>query len=219
MERNVGEGTEVLADENSFDWRNVRWPPLYPSPDILAEMGRITIAAARVDRQLALVLLAVKYSKDFHALLKKNSSELLGALKTRLSELFEGSLFEPTATNLDEVQRIIEVRHAVAHSIWSPGQDNELLSVELILGIRSQEEVDRLLLERGSSAAWTTLHPKTGASGPQTLEQLQKARKNLEDAAEWLEGLRFTLASALFAGKPKGARRVLHPRDFQREPS
>jgi len=57
-------------------------------------MGRVAIAAARVDRHLALVLLAIKYSKDFEGLLKKNSNDLHKILKRRLAELFEGSLFE-----------------------------------------------------------------------------------------------------------------------------
>lgn len=211
----MSEGNEGQQDgEGSFDLREARWEPLYPSSDILAEMGRITIAAVRVDRQLALALLAVKHSTDFDALLKPNSSELFKVLKSRLAELFQGQLLEWANSNLEEVRKIVEVRHAVAHSIWTPGERDELLSVELLLGIRSQGEIDRLLLERGASAAWTTLHPKIGAPGLQTMDELQKARKDLEDAAHWLEALRFTLASALFAGKPEGARRVLNPKDF-----
>ncbi len=210
----MSENTEDLLTEGPFDWRRARWTPLYPAPEILAEMGRVTIAAARVDRQLALVLLAIKYSKDFEGLLKKNSSDLYKILEHRLVELFEGSLFEWTTTNLQEVLKRIEVRHQVSHSIWNPADHSDRFSVELLAGIRSQEEVDNLLFERGVSAEWETLHPKTGGPGPQTLNDLKKARVDLEDAARWLEGLRFTLASALFAGEPTGARQVLDPRSF-----
>ena len=44
-----------------FDLRQARLPDFYPTDDVLAEMGRVAIAAARVDSQLALLLLAVKY--------------------------------------------------------------------------------------------------------------------------------------------------------------
>jgi hypothetical protein len=194
----MSEGTEASSSEGDFDWRRARWAALYPSPEVLAEMGRVTIAAARVDQKLALVLLAIKHSKDFEALLKENSGDLYKALKRRLGELFEGPLLEWAIKNLEEVRKRIEVRHAVSHSIWTPGDQSELLSVELLVGIRNQEEMDRLLLERGAAADWKALHPKANAPGPQTLNELKEARVDLEDAAEWLQSLRFTLASALF---------------------
>jgi hypothetical protein len=211
----MNEGSEEAQSEGGFDWGQAHVTHLYPPPDILAEMGRVTIAAAaRVDFQLALVLLAIKHSKNFEALLKKNSGELYKALKVRLAKLFEGPLLESSTENLEELHRRIEVRHAVTHSIWTPDDRSDLFSVEQLLGIRSQEELDSLMAERGKSADWKTLHPKTGVPGPQTLNELEKARVDLEEAAEWLKQLRFILASALFAGKPPGARQVLDPRSF-----
>jgi len=210
----MGKGSEEPSSEDAFDWRNARWAPLYPASEILAEMGRVTIAAARVDRQLALVLLAIKYSKSFEELLKQNSNELYKTLKRRLVELFEGELLGRATTGLEEVRKRIEVRHQVSHSIWNPDDRSDRFSAELLARIRSQEELDRLLSERGTSAEWQTFHPKTGDPGPQTLSDLKKARADLEEAARWLERLRFTLASALFAGEPTGARQVLDPRSF-----
>jgi hypothetical protein len=116
--------------------------------------------------------------------------------------------------NLAEVRRRIEVRHAMAHSIWSPADRSEFVRIEVLAGLGSQEELDALLFQRGADADWQTLHPKTNAPGPQTMDELQTARRDLETAADWLESLRFTLASALFAGSPPGARRILDPRSF-----
>jgi hypothetical protein len=202
---------ESVASGPDFDWQQAGWGPLYPPSEILAEVGRVTIAAARVDRQLALVLLAVKHSNEFEELLKMNSSNLCSALMDKLNVLFEGDLHSWARSNLTQVQKMIEARHSVAHSIWTPSQESELFSVQLLVGIESQQQIDELLLKRGASAVWTTLHPKKGGPGPQTLVELETVRANLEAAAEWLEQLRFTLASALFAGKPPGARRVLDP--------
>jgi hypothetical protein len=210
----MSEGSEEVPSENGFDWRWVHWTNLYPPPEILAEMGRVTIAAARLDFQLALVLLAIKHSKHFETLFKKNSGELYKALKLRLAKLFESRLLEWSTENLEEVRRRIEIRHVVTHSIWTLDDLRDLIGVERLVGIRSQEELDSLLAERGVSANWKALHPKTGVHGPQTLNDLEKARKDLEEAAEWLKRVRFTLASALFAGKPPGARQVLDPRSF-----
>jgi hypothetical protein len=46
-----------------FDLRQASLPGFYPADDVLAEMGRVAIAATRVDSQLALLLLAVKYPR------------------------------------------------------------------------------------------------------------------------------------------------------------
>jgi hypothetical protein len=129
----------------------------------------------------------------------------------RLRELFEDDLPGWAEANLAEVERRLGTRHAVAHSIWTADDRSELVNVHLLTSLQSQEEVDKLLFERCVAAEWRTLHPKTGGPGPQTTDELEKVRLELEEAAAWLEGARFTLASALFAGKPKGARRVLNP--------
>jgi hypothetical protein len=115
-----------------FDWTQVRWSPLYPPTEILAEMGRVSVAAARVDRQLALALLAIKHPEDFDELLKKNSSVLLKALNRRTEELFEGQLLSWALGNIEEVRKRIEARHAVAHSIWTPADRSESVSAELL---------------------------------------------------------------------------------------
>ena len=141
------EGSDIPEDID-FDWRNARWAPLYPPIEIVAEIGRITVAAARVDRQLALVLLAIKYSDNLDDLLKKNSSDLHKILKSKIAELFEGQLLAWATENLDLVRAHIEARHAIAHSIWTPGDRSEFFSADIVAGIRNQEQIDKLLAER-----------------------------------------------------------------------
>ena len=198
-------------ESQDFDWTHARLGPLYPPPEFLAEVGRVTVAAARLDRQLALALVALKHPNQFDDLLKMSSSSLCSTLLNKLDELFAGDLYNWAKSGMTQVQQFIEGRHSVAHSLWTPSWDSELFSVQVLAGIRSQQEIDNLLLERGASAAWTTLHPKKSAPGPQTLAELEEVRTNLEAAADWLEQLRFTLASALFAGMPPGARQMLDP--------
>jgi hypothetical protein len=159
-------------------------------------------------------LVAIKYPEGFDTLLRKNSGELCRLLRGRLQELFQDDLLDWAEANLAEVEKRLGARHAVAHSIWTAADRSEMVSVQLLASLRSQQELDKLLRERGAAAEWETLHPKAGGPGPQTAEDLEKVRVGLEDAATWLEGARFRLASALFAGSPPGARQVLDPRDF-----
>ncbi|NMO57526.1 hypothetical protein HH310_40965 [Actinoplanes sp. TBRC 11911] len=197
-----------------FDWTSTRIDDMYPNAYILAEIGRVAIAAARVDQELALVLVALKGSMSFEELLKKSSGDLIKTVKQKNTEFFEGEMHEYANRVLDAVRGILDSRHSVMHSIWSTEDRKTLLSAEALRTIRSQEELDTLIRERGAAAQWRTFHPKAQAPGPQTLEELGQIRRELEEARGGLTTLRFTLASALFAGKPPGARRVVSPQDL-----
>lgn len=59
----------------------------------LCEIGRITIAATRVDREMALSLVAIRHSARLEELLTWSSRDLIKAVKERLEELFESNPF------------------------------------------------------------------------------------------------------------------------------
>jgi hypothetical protein len=89
-DRKYGEG---------FDLRRARLPDFYPTDDVLAEMGRVAIAATRVDSQLALLLLAVKYPEpenpeSLDVLLKWPASRLAEQAQSVLKRRFEGHLLD-----------------------------------------------------------------------------------------------------------------------------
>jgi hypothetical protein len=195
--------------ESGFDLRNARIGDMYPPDDTAAEIGRVTIAAARVDRQLALILLAIKYSENLGELQTWSSSKLCKVIRQQLKRLFEGPLLEDALTGLRTVQQCLEERHGVAHSIWDPDMRDAAFKVEVLSSLSSQEQLDELLRQRGSEARWNTHHPRTSAPGPQEISDLVRIRMNLEACKNFLDRLRYALASALFAGSPPGAKRVL----------
>jgi hypothetical protein len=196
-------------DENGFDLRSARLGDMYPPHETVAEIGRVTIAAARVDRQLALILLAIKYSEDSGELQTWSSSRLCKVIKQELERLFEGALLEEALTGINTVRQYLEQRHTVVHSIWDPDMRDASFKVEVLSSLESQEQLDELLRQRGSEARWNTHHPRTSAPGPQDISELVQIRMNLETSKYFLDKLRYVLASALFAGSPAGAKRVL----------
>jgi hypothetical protein len=198
----------------SFEWSEARIDHMYPSAEILAEIGRVAIAATRVDQEVALVLLALKFPERFEMLLKLNSSQLRKKLQHRTHEFFENELLEHTEGVLNLVQDRLENRHLVMHSIWTPEDRETFLSAEALETVQSQEDLDKLIRERGAAAKWRAFSPRGDGPGPETVEELTTIRRELEDAQDWLMNLRFRLASALFAGKPAGARKVLNPKDL-----
>lgn len=199
---------------DSFSWSEARIEHMYPPADILAEIGRVAVAAARIDQELALVLLAIKIPEQFEALLKLNSTQLRKKLWQKSDEYFKDELLDHTHAVLELVRKRLDNRHLVMHSIWAPEDRQTFLSAETLQSVESQDDLDRIIQERGASAAWRTFSPRLEGPGPQTVNELRTVRWELEDARDWLTNLRFRLASALFAGKPPGARQVLNPREM-----
>jgi hypothetical protein len=85
-----------------------------------AEIGRITIAAARVDREMALNLVAIRHSARFEELLTWSSSDLYRAMKNRLEELFESNLLESALQDLDAARTALNPRRPRARSGGPP---------------------------------------------------------------------------------------------------
>lgn len=197
-----------------FDVRQARLPDFYPADDVLAEMGRVAIAATRVDSQLALLLLAVKYPEpddpeSLDVLRTWSTGRLAQQARKILKRRFEGHMLDVALAAVNCAAERQDKRHAVLHSLWTPEPGDTSFKVGILTGLGSQAELDELVRERGRAAKYTTLHPRRGGQGPQEVAELDQVRADLENSKNTLERLRFVLASALFAGSPAGAKEVL----------
>lgn len=94
------------------------------------------------------------------------------------------------------------------------GPDAITPAVEVLSAVESSDPdaaLAALVRGDGDSEGWSSVHPRTGGPGPASVAELRGIRRELEEAKESLTELRFRLASALYAGKPLGARQVVHP--------
>jgi hypothetical protein len=200
--------------EGEFDVMGARWDHMYPASEVVAEIGRVAIAATLVDHELALVLDALKFPKSYEELIRLPGRVLREKLEARIAEYFESE----TQALVDEIMSIVRAslmaRNSVVHSIWRLEDKQRHVEVGTLDAVRSEVELNQVIRERGAQMKWQTLDPKTSAAGPSTVEEISKVRIGLEQAEEWLTALRFRLPSALFVGKPAGARRVMDPKDM-----
>jgi hypothetical protein len=185
----------------------------------------VAIAATRVDSQLALLLLAVKYPEpenpeSLDVLRRWSTSRLAEQAQRILKRRFEGHLLDAALAAVNCAAERQAKRHVVLHSLWTPEPPDTLFKVGILAGLGSQDELDELVQARGRAAKYTTLHPRGGGPGPQEIAELGQIRAHLEDSKNTLEQLRFVLASALFSGSPTGAKEVLplKHQDLRTEP-
>lgn len=91
-----------------FNLDTARLGDFYPADDVLAEIGRVIMAAARLDRELPLILVAVKYNEPFDVLLTWQSGRLCKEIRKGLERLFEGDLLEYSRAAVDVAARRLE---------------------------------------------------------------------------------------------------------------
>lgn len=153
-----------------FDLRQARLPDFYPADDVLAEMGRVAIAAARVDSQLALLLLAVKYPEpenpeSLDVLRKWPTSRLAQQAQRILKRRFEGHMLDVALAAVDCAAERQDKRHVVLHSLWTPEPLDTLFKVGILAGLASLDELDELVRARASSEIHDASSPR-GRSRP-----------------------------------------------------
>ncbi len=193
--------------------------PDYPATAISAEIGRVAIAAARVDQEYALLLSGLhagdRADWDFKDLRRRSSAWLRDKSVDRVKELFEGQLLEHAHAVVQTAYAALDHRHVAMHSVWTlTGPDAITPAVEVISALESSDPDAALAALIGCdvySEGWSSVHPRTGGPGPASVAELRGIRRELEQAKESLTELRFRLASALYVGKPLGARQVVHP--------
>lgn len=202
-----------------FELSGLALGPDYPATAISAEIGRVAIAAARVDQEYALLLSGLhagdRADWDYKDLRRRSSACLRDKSVDRVNELFEGQLLEHAHAVVQTAYAALDHRHVAMHSVWTlTGPDAITPAVEVISALESSDPDAALAALVGcdvDSEGWSSVHPRTDGPGPASVADLRGIRRELEQAKESLTELRFRLASALYAGKPRGARQVVHP--------
>jgi hypothetical protein len=196
--------------------------PHYPPSDISAEIGRISIAAARADEEFVRLVEVMNCGplEDRNTWLMKSSGDLRGECRRRIEELFEGELRVEAEATINRMYSALRRRHAVLHTIWTLRGKDAMTPVSDIVSAATEPDPERslrmLATREIASPDWQTLHPKSRGPGPATLDQLQVSRNELEEAGRDLRNLSFILASALYVGTPPGARsRFVHHVSFE----
>lgn len=202
-----------------FELSSLVLGPDYPATAISAEIGRVAVAAARVDQEFALLLSGLhagaRADWDFEDLRRRSSAWLRDKSVSRVEELFEGELLQNAHAVVQAAYAALDKRHVAMHTVWTlTGQAAATPVDDLVTALESPDPDEALAALVGrdvESEGWRAVHPRTGGPGPASLAELRVIRRELEQANDSLTELRFRLADALYAGQPLGARQVVDP--------
>ncbi len=158
------------------DLRGARLPDFYRADDVLVEIGRVAIAATPRRGWTTSSRWSCTRSKypepenpePLERLRTWSTGRLAQQARTVLKCRFEGDLLDTALAAVDCAAERQEKRHACLHSLWMPEPRDTSFKVGILAGneMESQDELDELVRERGRSAKYTTLHPRSGGPGP-----------------------------------------------------
>ena len=118
--------------------------PDYPATTISAEIGRVAIAAARVDQEFALLLSGLhagaRAEWEFEDLGRRSSAWLRDKSMGRVDELFEGELLQNAQAVVQAAYIALDRRHVAMHTVWTlTGQDAVTPVDDLVAALESPD--------------------------------------------------------------------------------
>ncbi len=168
-----GHGDAQQPREMRLAFTHLALGPHYPPADISAEVGRVAIAAARVDEMFVRLLEVMHCGpvQDRNFLLKRNSSRLRDDCKQQINSLFQGDIRRAAVAAVDSAYASLERRHEVMHTIWTlSGRDGMTTVSEMVAAAESadpESALQSLSTRDIDTTAWRTVHPKSGAPARQ----------------------------------------------------
>jgi hypothetical protein len=183
---------------------------VYPSEELLQEVGRVAIAGARLEIRLGRLWWHLDKGgtdelKARRAAVSAQIKEVRGLAATRL----EGPLREAVESALTEASNAADMRNNAIHQDWVLRGPAATRPVAELPELGDQADLDRYLeqwdREATNSPDWLR-QPARGLNlaPAQTIDDLQKIERRLAAAADRIEALTFAVASARETGHPEG---------------
>jgi len=187
-------------------------PGVYPGPEVLLEVGRVTIAGSRLDVQMGLLWHHLDRSVDPEVPRKapgaKQREQVRRLAQTRLA----GDLQADVLAALEAAEASRARRNEIVHQDWLLcGRDAMRPVAEL--GLIDAEDLPAYLeeweRESKTSQTWQRVPARSRDVLPaQTFEELRRVERKIATATVLVSELTFRVASSRETGSPPG---YLHP--------
>lgn len=185
---------------------------MYPGPEVLKEVGRITIAGSRLDLQMALLWHHLDRNLPFEETRKQGGADQERWIRV----LAKSRLIDPLRPRvLDALSAAAEARrrrNEVVHQDWVLRGSEGMRPIQEILDLSPEEEGpyrDAWQRESMDSPSWQRIPArKTDLEPAPSLEELKEIERALGRATDDIDTLTFIVASSRDVGRPPG---YVHP--------
>ena len=188
-----------------------RSQPVYPEERILVEVGRVAIAAGRLDAELGALWwhLAADRVSDLDARrapASKVRRKIIALAEERLDDIHRAAL----TAYVDEVHDAQRQRNEVLHSRWLLRGRDALRPVSEFFGLAEEDRAEYLTAwerEARASDEWQRQpNDSLALVDPHRIDELIRVERRLAKAAEVAVQWQFRIASMRETGSPTGWR-------------
>jgi hypothetical protein len=183
---------------------------VYPALELLQEVGRVTIAGARLEVQMgALWWHLDKGSVNKITARRASISRQIDNVRSLAGVRLRGDLQARVQEATAEAESASDLRNNIVHEDWVLAGPDAMRPVAELAGLNSQDDLDVYLedweREARTSHDWMRVPARSLDLIPgQTLEELKSAERRLAAAADRVAALTFAVASARETGHPTG---------------
>ncbi len=207
------DGHPEIRNQQLAERRLVWWSDhVYPGPDLLQEVGRVTIAGSRLDVQMGMLWHHLDRSVKLEDSRRAPGAEQCKRVRCLAGERLTGSMREQVLAALVAAEAGRRRRNEIVHQDWLlRGRDavrpvSELARISPADLAPYLEEWER---ESRTSQDWHRVPPRSIDVIPaQTLDELRQVERALAAATDLVSALTFRVASSRETGSPPG---YVHP--------
>jgi hypothetical protein len=185
---------------------------MYPGPDLLQEVGRVTIAGSRLDVQLGMLWHHLDRSVRLEDSRRAPGAEQCKRVRLLARERLTGDMLEQVVAVVVAAEAARARRNEIVHQDWLLRGPDAMRPVSELARIQP-EDVPAYLeaweRESRTSQDWQRVPSRNIDVVPaQTLDELRDVERKLAAASQLVSALTFRVASSRETGNPPG---YVHP--------
>lgn len=181
---------------------------MYPGPDLLQEVGRVTIAGARLDVQMGMLWHHLDRSAILEATRRARGAQQCERIRCLAAERLTGDMLEHVVAVVLAAEGARARRNEIVHQDWLLRGPDAMPSPSDLARIAPgglpayMQELER---ESKASQDWQRVPSRSVDVVPaQTLDQLREVERELAVVTQRVSALTFRVASSRETGSPPG---------------
>lgn len=185
---------------------------MYPDPEILQEVGRITIAGSRLDIQMGYLWHHLDRGVDVEVARKAQGAQQCEKVRKLAGERLVGDLRDRVLAVVDDAETVRKERNEIVHQDWLLRGRDATRSVAEISKVDQAdipEYLEEWRRESKPSLDWRRVPARsTSVLAAQELPALIEIERRIGVVTDRVSDLVYTVASSRESGRPTG---YLHP--------
>lgn len=181
---------------------------MYPAPDVLQEVGRVTIAGSRLDIQMGILWHHLDRALDIDRARRASGAVQCQNVRALGKTKLVGELRDQVLAAVDAADAARLRRNEIVHQDWLlRGRDAMRPVAELkdVIPQDMAEYVEDWERESRASQDWLRVPSKsTDVMAAQSVEELREVERELARVTTIVSGLTFAVASSRETGNPPG---------------